>query len=138
VFDKLQDFFPKHRYGKIAATIRMTWIPVWTCLSIRQVSQFKSRRPEASQHGPEAHTSDMKIACIKSTIWTTFPPVRTHKAFIRKLLVAEVRLFGRGASPSERGSKTGKNFSEILGKLIAQLSVQTAPSFYQARPSFEL
>jgi hypothetical protein len=49
---KLQDFFPKHRYGKIAATVRTTWIPVRTCSSIRQVSQFKFRRPDASQHGP--------------------------------------------------------------------------------------
>jgi hypothetical protein len=30
------------------------------------------------------------------------------------------------APPSGRGSKIGKNFSEILGKLIAQLSVQVA------------
>jgi hypothetical protein len=27
---KLQDFFPKHRYGKIAAIVRTTWIPVQT------------------------------------------------------------------------------------------------------------
>jgi len=38
VFDKLQDFFPKHSYGKIAATARTTWIPVRTRSSIRQVS----------------------------------------------------------------------------------------------------
>jgi hypothetical protein len=61
---KPQDFFPKHRYGKIAATVRTTWIPVWTRSSIRQVSQFKSRRPDASQHGPDAQASDMEIACI--------------------------------------------------------------------------
>jgi hypothetical protein len=28
VFDKLQDFFPKHRYGKIAATVWTTWVHV--------------------------------------------------------------------------------------------------------------
>jgi hypothetical protein len=28
VFDKLQDFFPKHSYVKITATIRATWIPI--------------------------------------------------------------------------------------------------------------
>jgi hypothetical protein len=42
VFDKLQDFFPKHSYGKIAATVQTTWIPVRTCSSIRQVSHSKS------------------------------------------------------------------------------------------------
>jgi hypothetical protein len=51
---KLQDFFPKHRYRKIVATVRTTWIPVRTLSSIRQVSQFKSRRPNASHHGLDA------------------------------------------------------------------------------------
>jgi hypothetical protein len=58
----------------------------------------------------------MEIACIKSTVWTIIPPVqmivplvRTSEAFKRKLLAAEVR-------PSGRGSKTGKNFNEILRK----------------------
>jgi hypothetical protein len=88
VFNKLQDFFPKHSYGKIAATVRTMWIPVRTHSSIRQVSQFKSRRPDASQHGPDARASDMEIACIKSTISTIIPLVRTCKAFIWKLLAA--------------------------------------------------
>jgi hypothetical protein len=65
VFDKLQDFFPKHSYGKIAATVRTTWIPVRTRSSIRQVSQFKSRRPDDGPYGSDARTSDMEIACIK-------------------------------------------------------------------------
>jgi len=34
VFDQLWDFFPKHRFGKIAAT-------VWMCSSIRQVLHSK-------------------------------------------------------------------------------------------------
>jgi hypothetical protein len=49
------------------------------------------------------------------------------------------------ATPFGRGSQTGKNFSEILGQLTAQLSVRAAhdyhpdgPQFYQARRSFEL
>jgi hypothetical protein len=90
VFDKLQDFFPKHSYGKIAATIRMTWIPIRTRSSIRQVWHSKSRRSNARQHGPDARASDMEIACIKSTVQTTIPLVWTHEAFIWKLLVAEV------------------------------------------------
>jgi hypothetical protein len=88
---KLQDFFPKHRYGKIAATVRTTWIPGWTRSSIRQVSQFKSKRPNASQHGPKERASEMEIACIRSAVRTTILPVRTREASIWKLLAADVR-----------------------------------------------
>jgi hypothetical protein len=49
------------------------------------------------------------------------------------------------ARPSERGSQTGKIFSEIFGISVAQLSVRTTydhrpdgAQFYQARRSFEL
>jgi hypothetical protein len=79
---KLQDFFPKHKYGKIAAIVRTTWIPAWTRSSIRQVSQFKSRRPDASQHGPDARASNMEIACISSTVRTTILLVQTREASI--------------------------------------------------------
>jgi hypothetical protein len=82
VFDKLQDFFPKHSYGKIAATVRTTWIPFRTRSSIRQVPHSKSRRLDASQHGLDARTSDMEIACIKSTVRTTIPPIRTREVFL--------------------------------------------------------
>jgi hypothetical protein len=41
VFDQLWDFFPKHRYGKTAATVRTMWIPVRTHSSIRQVTHSK-------------------------------------------------------------------------------------------------
>jgi hypothetical protein len=95
VFDKLQDFFPKHSYGKLAATIRMTWIPVRTRSSIRQVSQFKSRRPDDAPHGPDERASDMEIVCIKSIVWTIISLVWTHEVFIWKLLAAEVRPSGR-------------------------------------------
>jgi hypothetical protein len=94
---KLQDFFPNHKYGKIAATVRMMWITVWTHSSIRQVSQFKSKCPDASQHGPDARASDMKIACIKSTVRTTILLVQTRKASIWKLLATDVRPSGRGS-----------------------------------------
>jgi hypothetical protein len=72
---KLQDFFPKHKYGKIAAIVRMR-------SSIRQVSHSKSRRPDASQHGLDAQASDMEIGCIQSTVRTTIPLVLTREAFI--------------------------------------------------------
>jgi len=46
VFDQLQDFFPKHRYGKIAANIQTMLIPGRTFSSIRQVAHSKFRRPD--------------------------------------------------------------------------------------------
>jgi hypothetical protein len=82
VFDKLQDFFPKHSYGKIAAVVRTTWIPILMHSSIRQVSQFKSRRPGDGPHGSDVRASNMEIECIKSTVWTIIPLVRTRKASI--------------------------------------------------------
>jgi hypothetical protein len=42
---KLQ-ILSKCKYGKIAATVRMTWIPVRTRSFIRQESQFKFNRPD--------------------------------------------------------------------------------------------
>jgi hypothetical protein len=75
------------------------WIPVRTRLSIRQVSQFKSRRPDASHHGPEARVSNMEIACIRSTVRTTILLVQMRKAFIWKLLAANVQ-------PSRRQGNT--------------------------------
>jgi hypothetical protein len=88
---KLQDFFPKHRYGKIVATVQTTWIPIRLSSSIRQVSQFKSKRPGTNHHGPDAHVSNMAIACITSTIRTTILLVQMHEASIWKLLAANVR-----------------------------------------------
>jgi hypothetical protein len=94
VFDKLQDFFPKHSYGKIAAIVRTKWIPVRTRSSIRQVSHSKKKRSDVSPLGPNARASDMKIVCIRSTVWTTIPLVRTREALVWKLLAAEVRPSG--------------------------------------------
>jgi hypothetical protein len=82
VFDQLWDFFPKHRYGRIAATVRTMWNLVQTGSSIRQVSHSKSKRPDASQHGPDARASDIEIACIRSTVRTTIPLVWTREALV--------------------------------------------------------
>jgi hypothetical protein len=87
---KLQDLFPKHSYGKIAATVWTMWITVRTSSSIRQVSQFKSRRPDASHHGPDERASDMEIVCIRSAIRTTILLVQTREASIWKLLAVDV------------------------------------------------
>jgi hypothetical protein len=91
VFDQASGFLSKHKYVKIAATVRTTWIPVRTRSSIRQVLQFKSSFPDASHHGPAARKSNMEIACIRSLVWTTILLVRTREASIWKLLAADVR-----------------------------------------------
>jgi len=124
VFNKLQDFFPKHSYGKIAATVRTMWIPVRTHSSIRQVSQFKSRRPDASQHGPDARASDMEIVCIKSTISTIIPLVRTCEAFIWKLLAADVRPSGRKGTTVRTQLRNRKEFqrnSQTTDRTVVRL-----------------
>jgi hypothetical protein len=64
VFDQLWDVFPKHRYGKITATVRTMWIPVRTRSSIRQVAHSKCKRLDHSFHGPDARATYMEIACI--------------------------------------------------------------------------
>jgi hypothetical protein len=122
VFNKLQDFFPKHSYGKIAAT-------VWTRSSIRQVLQFKSRRPDDGPHGPDTRASDMEIAYIKSTVRTIIPWSGRAKPLSGNYLQRTCNRPNDRAPPFGRGSETGKNFSEILGQLIAQLSVRTAHDY---------
>jgi hypothetical protein len=94
VFGHASGFLSKHRYGKIAATVQTTWIPVRMRSSIRQVSQFKFRRPDASHHGPDARASDMEIACIRSTDRMPILLVRTREASIWKLLATDVRPSG--------------------------------------------
>jgi hypothetical protein len=95
VFDQLWDFFPKHRYGKTAVTIRTMWIPVRTSSSIRQVVHSKFRRPDDGLHGLDARASYMEIACIRFTARTIVFMVRTRQALIWKLRPAKVRPSGR-------------------------------------------
>jgi len=111
---KLQILF-KIIYGKIAETVRMTWIPVRTRFSLRQESQFKFNRPDVCQHGSDArstdmeiadststvrtpvfhgtdaHTVDMKIACWRLIVRTTIPHSPDAWTLIWKLLAADVR-----------------------------------------------
>jgi hypothetical protein len=110
MFDKLQDFFPKHSYGKITETVGKTWIPVRTRLSIRQVLQFKSRCPDNGPYGLDTRASDIEIARIKSTVQTIIPLVRKREAFIRKLLAADVRLSGQQGTTVQTQLKNRKEF----------------------------
>jgi len=67
VFDQLCDFFPKHDVDSLLEAL------------IHKASRaFKSRRLDNSFHGPDARASYMKIACVRSTIWTTDAMVRTR------------------------------------------------------------
>jgi len=123
---KLQDFFPKHRYGKIAATVQ-------TRSSIRQVLQFKSRLSDASQHGLDARALDIEIAFIRSAIRTTILQIRTREAFIWNYLQRTCDLPDGRATPSGRGSQTRKFFSKIFRISVAQLSVWTSYDHYPKR-----
>jgi hypothetical protein len=144
-FDQLLwDFLPKHRYGKIFATVQTMWISVWKRSFIRQVSYSKSRRPDASLHGPNALASDMEIACIRSTVQMTIPLVLTREALIWKLRALEVRPFRRRGTTVRTRLKLGKNFSKILESRShscpsgrPMTTVRMAPRFYHARDSFE-
>jgi hypothetical protein len=144
VFDKLQDFFPKHSYGKFATTVQTTWIPVWTRSSIRQVSHSKSKCLDVSPLGPNAQASDMKFACIRSTVRTTIPSVWTCESLVWKILAAEVRLPGRRGLPFGRGSKQERISAKFLESRSHSCpsgrpmnTFWTAPRFYQAKRSFE-
>jgi hypothetical protein len=97
VFDKLNNFFPKHRYGKTAATVRTMCVLVRMLSLIRQVVHTKFNHPHNSIHGPDAQALYMKIACISSTVWTSYFLVRTFKALIWKLCAAKVQPSGQGS-----------------------------------------
>jgi hypothetical protein len=64
---KLWDFFPKHRYGKIAATVQTMWILVRTRSSIRQVAHSKFRRPDDGLHGPVVWTRELHIWKLRAS-----------------------------------------------------------------------
>jgi hypothetical protein len=57
VFNHLWDFFPKHRYRKIAAAARTMWIPVRMSSSIRQVAHSKFRHSDNNLHGLDARAT---------------------------------------------------------------------------------
>jgi hypothetical protein len=82
VFDQLWDFFPKHRYGKTAATIQTMWIPVRIRSFIRQVMHSKSRRPDVRLHCPDVQASYMEIVCIRLTARMTDTMDQTYQALI--------------------------------------------------------
>jgi hypothetical protein len=138
VFDQASGFLSKHRYGKIATTVQTTWIPIRTRSSIRPVSQFKSRHPDASQHGPDARVSNMEIACIISTVWTTISMVWTRKASIWKLLAADVRPSERQCTTVRTWLSNRKDFQRNFQNFCRTFVRLNDAQLYQAKRSFEL
>jgi hypothetical protein len=94
VFDQLWNFFPKHKYGKIATTVWTMCVSVQTLSFIRQVVHLMFNRPDVSLHGPDAQASYMEIACISLTVRMSAFIVQTLQALIWKLRAAKVQLSG--------------------------------------------
>jgi hypothetical protein len=113
VLDQLWNFFPKHRYGKTAATVRTIWILVRTHSSIRQVVHSKFKRSNDGLHGLDSRASYMEIACIRFIVRTTYVMVRTRQALIWKLRAAKVRPSGQQGNTVRTRLNSRKNFCEI-------------------------
>jgi hypothetical protein len=111
------DFFPKHKYGKTAATVRTMWILICTRSSIRKVVHSKSRSLDASPNGLDARATYTKIKCIRSTVRMTCSMAWMREAFIWKLRVVKVRPFRR----------QGK----IVPSVRLMSTIRTAPRFFK-------
>jgi hypothetical protein len=122
-------FLSKTQLWEDRCNVRMMWILVPTHLSIRQVSHSKFRRPDASQDGPDVRASDMEIVYINQSSGRPFPQSRRAKPLDGNYLQRKYDRPEDRAPPSGCGSETGKNFSEILEKSIAQLFVRTAHDY---------
>jgi hypothetical protein len=77
---------------------------------------FKSRCPHDCPHGPNSRASNMEIACIRTTVRTTIPLVRTREALVWKLLAAKVRSSGRQDTTVRTHLKNKKEFQRNFQK----------------------
>jgi hypothetical protein len=137
VFDQASDFLSKIKYGKIAATVRMTWIPVQTRYSLRQVCNSNSTVRTPAYHGPDAHMTDMEIACSRSPVRTAILLVQMHEAFIRKLLVTDVRPSGRQCLTVRTRLSNRKDLQRNFWNFGRTVVRPDGAQLYQARRSFE-
>jgi hypothetical protein len=112
VFDQASGFLSKHRYGKIAATIRTTWIPIRTRYSLRQVINSNSFVRTLVYHGPDARMTDMEIVCSRSPFRMAILLVRMLEALTRKLLAANVRPSGRQGNTVRTRLSNRKDFQQ--------------------------
>jgi len=142
VFDQLWDFFPKNRYGKTVATFRTMWIPIQTRSSIRQVVHSKSRRSDASLHGPEARATYMEIVCIRSIVRTTYSMVQTYEALLWKLRAAKVWSSGRQDNTARTRINLRKNFCKIwkVDRTVVRsdATVRMTPRFFKPNAHLNL
>jgi hypothetical protein len=107
-----KDFLPKHRYGKTAALVQTMCVPI-TLSMIRQVVQKKFNRPDVRLHGLDAQALYIEIACISSTVRTSYFMVQTLKALIWKLRAAKVQPSGLQGNTIRMRLYSGKNFKQI-------------------------
>jgi hypothetical protein len=64
MFDKSKDFFPKHKYGKIAAIVRTMWLfHLDTILDNFMQKMFN--RPNVKLHGPDAQDLIWKLRVVE-------------------------------------------------------------------------
>jgi hypothetical protein len=90
LFDQLWDFFPKHRNGKIAATIRTMCVPFRALSFIKQVVHSTFNHQDLSPPGRDSQVSFMEIACISLTVQTSAFMVWTLQPLIWKLRAVKV------------------------------------------------
>jgi hypothetical protein len=152
---KLQ-ILSKFIYGKIAATVRMMWIPVRMRFSLRQESQFKFNRPDTSLpssgraciwYGNCGFNFNRPDACqswsgcahhryrncvLKINRLDGHPPwFGCAKALNGNYLQRTWDRLDDSTSPSGRGSQTGKIFNENLknsGRTVVLLDDSGSPS----------
>jgi len=84
VFDKLKDFFLKHRYGKIVATVRMTWLFRPDTI-LDKASRAEEVQPSGSQTPWSGRSGlNMEIVCSRSATVQTLGQHRPDAALFRK------------------------------------------------------
>jgi hypothetical protein len=152
---KLQ-ILSKFIYGRIDATVRTKWIPVRTRISLRQESQFKFNRPDASLpssgrvctwYGNCVFNFNCPDTCL---LWSRrthhrygnymlkincpdgHPPwSRCVKALYGNYLQQPCNRSDDSVSPSGRGSQIGKIFSKNLrnsGRIVVRSDGLGTPS----------
>jgi len=147
---KLQ-ILSKFIYGKIYATVRKTWIPVRKRFSLRQESQFKFNRPDASLpssghactcvfnfNHPDACLSwsgrsqhRFGNCMLKINRPDSHPRSGRAKALYGNYLQRTCDRPDDNVSPSGRDSQTGKIFSENLknsGRTVVRRDGSSSPS----------
>jgi hypothetical protein len=84
VFNKLRDFFPKHRYGTTAATLRTTWL-FCPDIILDKASRAEEVQPSEGQTPWSGRSGlNMEIVCSRSATVRTLRQHRPNAALFRK------------------------------------------------------